>query len=239
MRSFSITWHDSGSKGFTDLIPLEWFRTAGPQGARTHRVVDRKGRKHTAKCDLSVKERQADLDYERHKAFNTERDMLPGILRLRFGNAARDVITQVLWKGVGDTTFAPGSTTVGISDSAAPSADPADFLGITGREGKKYLATHLVRERRPGLVAKKIASAIAAEGELACEACGFVFSKRYGALGVGFAEVHHRRPLAEGDVVHTSMEDLAILCSNCHRMIHRTGKPMISVEEFSVLVKPA
>jgi 5-methylcytosine-specific restriction protein A len=37
--------------------------------------------------------------------------------------------------------------------------------------------------------------------------------------------------LADG-VRKTPLHDLAILCANCHRMIHRTH-PMISVEEFA------
>ena len=33
------------------------------------------------------------------------------------------------------------------------------------------------------------------------------------------------------------LDDLAIVCSNCHRMIHRT-KPMMSVEGFRDKYKP-
>jgi predicted HNH restriction endonuclease len=32
------------------------------------------------------------------------------------------------------------------------------------------------------------------------------------------------------------LDDLAIVCSNCHRMIHRT-RPMMSVEEFRELLR--
>jgi 5-methylcytosine-specific restriction enzyme A len=35
----------------------------------------------------------------------------------------------------------------------------------------------------------------------------------------------------------TKVEDIAMLCANCHRMIHR--KPMISVNELRVLVAHA
>ena len=42
----------------------------------------------------------------------------------------------------------------------------------------------------------------------------------------------HRRPLAEAvGSVTTRLEDLALLCPNCHRAIHRTA-PLMSVEEF-------
>jgi len=65
-------------------------------------------------------------------------------------------------------------------------------------------------------------------GRLRCEVkrCGFDFRQRYGPLGEGFAEVHHRDPLSaapkEGRQV--SLDRLAIVCANCHRMIHVGGK---------------
>lgn len=62
-----------------------------------------------------------------------------------------------------------------------------------------------------------------------CQACGFDFGKKYGDLGHGFIEAHHLRPLGsleEGKVVKYDVAtDFAVLCSNCHRMIHRTSDP--------------
>jgi predicted HNH restriction endonuclease len=51
--------------------------------------------------------------------------------------------------------------------------------------------------------------------------CGFDFERAYGELGRGYAHVHHKRPLSErdGDEV-TRLEDLAVVCANCHAMIH-------------------
>lgn len=58
-----------------------------------------------------------------------------------------------------------------------------------------------------------------------CEACEFDFGETYGALGDGYIEAHHKRPLSsleEGVVTEFDIaEDFAVLCSNCHRMIHR------------------
>lgn len=62
-----------------------------------------------------------------------------------------------------------------------------------------------------------------------CQVCDFDFRKTYGELGDGFIEAHHLRPLGtldEGSVVKLSAEhDFAVLCSNCHRMIHRMEDP--------------
>jgi len=62
-----------------------------------------------------------------------------------------------------------------------------------------------------------------------CQGCGFDFSERYGELGEGYIEAHHVRPLAsleEGIAIELDVErDFAVLCSNCHRMMHRRGGP--------------
>ena len=56
-----------------------------------------------------------------------------------------------------------------------------------------------------------------------CECCGFNFLETYGTLGGKYIECHHIKPLAEfnkeGEKV--GLKGLALLCSNCHRMIHR------------------
>lgn len=62
-----------------------------------------------------------------------------------------------------------------------------------------------------------------------CQACGMSFGKRYGLLGQGFIEAHHLKPLSsleEGKAVEYDVAtDFAVLCSNCHRMIHRMDDP--------------
>ena len=51
------------------------------------------------------------------------------------------------------------------------------------------------------------------------------FESVYGEVGAGFAEVHHLRPLAEMDgPVETTLDDLAVVCANCHRMIRLGGE---------------
>jgi 5-methylcytosine-specific restriction protein A len=40
---------------------------------------------------------------------------------------------------------------------------------------------------------------------------------------------------ASSESVTTTLDDLAVLCSNCHRIIHRST-PMLSVAELSKVV---
>jgi 5-methylcytosine-specific restriction protein A len=104
------------------------------------------------------------------------------------------------------------------------------------QEGAVLTRLHKRRERDPKASAKKKATVLKATGKLDCEACGFDFALAYGDLGIGFAECHHRLPLASlGSRTGTRLADLAILCANCHRMIHKT-RPLMSVEEFASTV---
>ncbi|WP_394342507.1 HNH endonuclease [Taibaiella helva] len=58
-----------------------------------------------------------------------------------------------------------------------------------------------------------------ATGRLACEVCGFDFFQTYGPLGADFIECHHTKPLATYKAGEkTKLADLAVVCSNCHRM---------------------
>ncbi|PIB24046.1 hypothetical protein BFP76_02015 [Amylibacter kogurei] len=57
-----------------------------------------------------------------------------------------------------------------------------------------------------------------------CMVCEFDFEETYGELGREYIEAHHLTPFAdlEIDAFRTLTEkDFAMLCANCHRMIHR------------------
>lgn len=99
-------------------------------------------------------------------------------------------------------------------------------------EGNPLLVAHLRRERSSALVKAKKESIIASTGKLCCEVCNFDFNLAYKGYGAGFCEVHHLRPLSKANgAIITELKDLAIICSNCHRIIHRTD-PMLSISKF-------
>jgi len=64
------------------------------------------------------------------------------------------------------------------------------------------------------------------------------FGRVYGPALEDFCEVHHLVPLGKdsGERV-TSLEDLAVLCANCHRAIHRLGPSMPTVPELRRLLE--
>jgi 5-methylcytosine-specific restriction protein A len=96
-------------------------------------------------------------------------------------------------------------------------------------ERLKSLREHKRIERN-----RKLAAKVKKLQGYTCKACGFNFEKAYGAIGAEFIEAHHLTPLSElkGDVVLLDPKrDFSVLCSNCHRMIHRS-EFVNRVEEF-------
>jgi len=108
---------------------------------------------------------------------------------------------------------------------------------MSGKEGNPRLVAHLKRERNQKLVKKKKKRVLALTGKLSCEVCGFDFNSFFGELGSGFCEVHHLQQLSKTDgEVNTKLEDLAIVCSNCHRILHR-GNPMLTLDKLKKVIK--
>jgi hypothetical protein len=103
-------------------------------------------------------------------------------------------------------------------------------------EGRRMLRQHLIRERSREAREARIR---AANGVLRCEVCAFDFAATYGALGAGFVEVHHREALSSRSPNgrKTRLDELALVCANCHRMLHR--REDLTVDELRRLVAEA
>lgn len=90
------------------------------------------------------------------------------------------------------------------------------------KEGQILYKLHKVRERDKRIIKVKKITVFKKTGKLECEVCGFDFKARYGSLGEGFIECHHLISLSNFDSIKvTKLDDLALVCSNCHRMMHR------------------
>jgi putative restriction endonuclease len=101
-------------------------------------------------------------------------------------------------------------------------------------EGALVPKSHLARERDPALIARFKASLT----DPRCEACDMNFTEVYGELGADYIEAHHKIPVAlMNNGAATTLDDLAALCPNCHRIIHKNYP--ISVEQLAaVLAEP-
>ena len=73
-----------------------------------------------------------------------------------------------------------------------------------------------------------------------CAACGRQYSKYLDGLGDRVLQVHHRRQLAATDVPRlTRSSDLAVLCANCHALVHANPRRALSVERLRKLIRAA
>lgn len=113
---------------------------------------------------------------------------------------------------------------------------PFDEPDYVGREGRLRYRTHLSRERDRRLVVLRKQAAMLRHGKLACEACDFDFATAYGPRGLGYVEAHHVNAVREMEEdAETRPEDLALLCANCHRIVHRQ-RPWLSIEALRELL---
>ncbi|MFC1474784.1 HNH endonuclease [bacterium] len=103
-------------------------------------------------------------------------------------------------------------------------------------EGIISYVIHKKRERCKSVVTMKKKQVLENDGVLKCEVCDFVFEEYYGEIGKDYIECHHVIPLSESDNNRTTnLDDLSIVCANCHRMIHRK-KNWLSIDVLKEMI---
>jgi predicted HNH restriction endonuclease len=104
-------------------------------------------------------------------------------------------------------------------------------------EGKVKTHLHKNHERNVKAVMAKKKAVLQDTGKLLCEVCDFDFAEFYGDYGYGFTECHHTIPVYQLSEGHkTKLSELSIVCSNCHRILHRS-RPMLSVQALRKIIK--
>ncbi|HEX7046617.1 MAG TPA: HNH endonuclease [Gammaproteobacteria bacterium] len=102
-------------------------------------------------------------------------------------------------------------------------------------EGRELEKKHKVRERNQALVKAAKDAFKKRHGHVFCQICGFNFAKQYGEIGTDFIEAHHTVPVSElTEKSMTRVRDIALVCANCHRMLHRR-RPWLSMKELKDL----
>ncbi len=73
---------------------------------------------------------------------------------------------------------------------------------------------------------------------LRCACCGFGFESFYGDIAKGIAIVHHMQPLGCAKSVkrRVNVDDVRIVCANCHQVIH-ARQPPVGVDELAQLLR--
>jgi len=89
------------------------------------------------------------------------------------------------------------------------------------REGEMFRAEAAFRRRNGTLIATR-----KAQSDYRCEVCGMNFEEVYGDIGTDYIVAHHLKPIGNRQrASRTRLEDIALVCSNCHDMLHRRIPP--------------
>ncbi|MFF4229173.1 HNH endonuclease [Streptomyces sp. NPDC001820] len=183
-----------------------------------------RNRNGSARKTFDIATHHPDYDKKPTKGGQLDREVLRDFLDRPAEMAhAAELLREGLKHGTLETVAADDEEDDAEDEASAP-------------EGKVLYRRHRTRERNKGLRKKKIAAVLKVGGTLACEACGFDFAAVYGERGEGYIECHHVVPLHEAGEGTTKLSDLALICSNCHRMIHRSA-PWPTPTELRTLVE--
>ena len=101
-------------------------------------------------------------------------------------------------------------------------------------EGEAYKREVLFRARNRALIqAKK------QDSDYRCEKCGLSFYEIYGDIGKNFIIAHHLEPISfRREPSKTTLDDIVLLCANCHAMVHRK-QPPLSVNDLELKKRPS
>jgi 5-methylcytosine-specific restriction protein A len=116
-------------------------------------------------------------------------------------------------------SYPVSATSAELDVRAFPASTTSDVIAAT--EGRVRHRIARFRERDRNLRMSKIRSYRDAHGNIDCEVCGFSFESTYGELGADYVHVHHVVPLHFSGEVVNGLANLALVCANCHSMIHR------------------
>jgi hypothetical protein len=103
-----------------------------------------------------------------------------------------------------------------------------DAETIVAQEGAEYRAETRFRTRNWKLIDTKKRNS-----DRSCEVCGMRFEKMYGAIGRDYIIAHHKIPI--GSRVRsskTTLDDIALVCANCHDMLHRRKPTPLGIKEL-------
>ncbi|MFA0110753.1 HNH endonuclease [Vibrio breoganii] len=105
---------------------------------------------------------------------------------------------------------------------------------VTDSEGKYRYVLHKRRERSSALRKAKIKHFLTTNEFIHCQLCRINLNEKYPrSLSEGYIEVHHIKPISTlAEHTPTNIDDLILLCPNCHRMVHRTKDAEKNLEDL-------
>lgn len=134
------------------------------------------------------------------------------------------------------STYLKLDTLGGLTD--LPPADDDDAVEGDSVDERRRYRQHRSIERNPS-TSRKVKKALG----YVCQGCSFDFEKVYGEIGHQYIEAHHLIQLGNlppNTVVPMNVKtDFAVLCANCHRMMHRKNGPKTLADLRTVHKLPA
>jgi predicted HNH restriction endonuclease len=74
--------------------------------------------------------------------------------------------------------------------------------------------------------------------KLNCYVCGCNFEEMYGDYGAGYIEIHHLNLLADSkSEQENTLNDVRVVCSNCHSVLHHQGRTPMNIDELKDFVR--
>lgn len=175
--------------------------------------------------DRAIFDIRQNLEHDRlHKSFDFYVEFLDENANHKMEDVSQEAALIEMHKRIGKTVSPPNFQT----PLSFEEIDEMDEKHQT--EGEKRLVKHYRRERSPALRKGKIECMIKENGFLHCECCGTRAESYSPEKRHRIFEVHHKKPLADGITIN-GLDDLALLCANCHRGIHASD-PIKTVDQF-------
>ena len=103
---------------------------------------------------------------------------------------------------------------------------------VEDEEGEAFIREVTWRARKRKLIYTK-----KAQSDYRCEVCGMKFEEVYGTIGEKYIIAHHKNPIGmRTEASTTTLKDIALVCPNCHVMLHKKDPPL-SIQELSNRMK--
>jgi hypothetical protein len=228
---------DSTTKIFHDTF--QRWRGANPEGKFLTRETLKRATLHGAACHhLGSVDWVAEAGTGRHSLTRRRKVLGQGQGSLAAWAKARGVEVSLckhcLRDGlVGEQDLVPAEPQSGARPSSAAlsgaSLGRSEVAEVTEAvEGQLREAMSLQYGRNATLRAMALARA-----DGVCEGCNVNFKMLAGGLGLSALQVHHKVALGQrsGPSI-TKVEELAVLCANCHCMVHAYRDKVLTVEEL-------
>ena len=109
-------------------------------------------------------------------------------------------------------------------------------------EGQERIGNKTIRLRSNRLREAATKKFKNSDGTIICHGCGFEGSMIYGENGKALIEIHHIRPIStKGETkedIEVALKNVAPLCPNCHRVVHRKAGVVLELRELQKILKP-